>query len=529
MKVYETKQGKEFVFNNKFSKNKISRNDRRLNAFLKLRYRLIIFFHLQKFAKKKSWYRTLEYHWGKRYRKPNANEKKRANQNVRLTKKDLFLKELIVYDLMPKEYLDEYKRKYFKFKSIFSAPTLTSFTPKQIHDAFAKMENSCATGSWYNLDHFSIKEKSSLGSRFNWLRIEAIGLTESFYIIRYALNVNDVSNFELEQILKAKIYKEAVCFSNDKWWKKRSFGGCYFYDLMGDAKKYAIEDYILELKELFWKEIVKNLPTFFFSWENIPPSIEVYSSETLEKKKDKILEVLAQRNYDNIEYCESYKTYFIPSVLSREQKSLNNSKIIADSKQFESDHGLYDFLNIEEIVCQRFADYFLLEGLSRQISKLIYQAQRKINQNVYRKARFNSLLSVKLAVEKQLYFYRRLYKELNAQHHTEEMLRYQFNDYKICFINLFDKEHPNLLPIHCFENEYNNLLYTIKEKHSLMESIYAHFDENSKITESRYNYRIVKWTFIIGVISLLTTVLLAGDPCLLKQIWDSIVEFFTKK
>ena len=117
MKVYETKQGKEFVFNNKFSKNRISRNDRRLNAFLKLRYRLIIFFHLQKFAKKKSWYHTLEYHWGKRYRKPNANEKKRANQNVRLTKKDLFLKELIVYDLMPKEYLDEYKSKYFKRRS----------------------------------------------------------------------------------------------------------------------------------------------------------------------------------------------------------------------------------------------------------------------------------------------------------------------------------------------------------------------------------------------------------------------------
>ena len=62
-----------------------------------------------------------------------------------------------------------------------------------------------------------------------------------------------------------------------------------------------------------------------------------------------------------------------------------------------------------------------------------------------------------------------------------------------------------------------------------MESVYSHFDENAKIIESRYNYRIVKWTFIVGVVSLLATILLAGDPCVLDQLCDFIIELFKTK
>ena len=529
MKVKDTKQGKEFIFSNKFAKNRIPTNDRRLHAFLKLKYWLVNFLHLERFAKKKSWYRTLEYHWGRRNRKPNSFEKKKLSESIRLTQKDLKLEELVIYDLIPKEYLNEFQRKYLKFKDMFAAPTLTTTIPKRLHDAFSQMENSHAAGSWYNLDHFSIKEKTSLGTRFNWFRLEAIGLTESFYIIRYALNVNEAANEELEQILKSKVYKEVVCFGNDKWWKKRSFGGCHCYDIGGDSKFYVIEDYILELKALFWQEVVKNLPTFFFSWENIPPSIEVYSSETLEKKSEKILEVLAQRSQGHIEYCDSHKTYFVPSVTNRGQKALNNSKIIAHSQQFKNERGMYDFLYIEEIVCQSFADYFLLEALSNQASQFIYQAQRKVNRNVYRKSRFNSLLSVKLEVEKKLYFYRRLYKELNTHSLTEEILKYKFSEYKKCFTNAFDKKDPEFTRFYEFENMYKGMRYNIKDNFTLMESIYSHFDENAKITESRYNYRIVKWTFIIGVVSLLATILLAGDPCVFEQICDSIIELFEEK
>ena len=529
MKIVETMQGKEFLFNNKFSRNRISKNDRKLDTFLRFKYRLIKFFHLEKLGNKKSWYRCLEYHWESRNRKPTSFEKKRLSESIRLTSKDLALKELVIYDLIPKEYLEDFKEKYLSFKSAYSTTSMFNRPQKDINDAFVKMASTRVSGSWYNLDHFEIKDSTSLGSRFEYFHMEAIGLTESFFIIRYVLHTNENTNKELEKILKAKVYKEVVSIANDKWWKKKSFAGCQCFDLGDDAKCYVIEDYILELKALFWESISKYTHSFFFTWENIPPSIEIYASETLEKKQEKILALLSSRHHGNGEYCEKHKTYFIPSVLSYDKKPLNNSKIIADVKQFEDDNGFYDFLYIEEAICKKIADYFLLEGLINQASQLIYESQRRVNRNAYRKGQFNSLLDIKLDVEKQLYFYRRLFRELDSKKPSEDQIAYKFEKYNKFFINPLREKHPDLASYYSFEHLYKGILYNIEDKYGLMESVYSHFDENAKIIESRYNYRIVKWTFIVGVVSLLATILLAGDPCLLDQICDFIIELFKKK
>ena len=120
MKTKETSQGTEFLFDNKFSRNRISKNDRKLDTFLRFKYRLIKFFHLEKLGNKKSWYRCLEYHWESRNRKPTSFEKKRLSESIRLTSKDLTLKELVIYDLIPKEYLEDFKEKYLSFKSAYS-------------------------------------------------------------------------------------------------------------------------------------------------------------------------------------------------------------------------------------------------------------------------------------------------------------------------------------------------------------------------------------------------------------------------
>ena len=110
-----------------------------------------------------------------------------------------------------------------------------------------------------------------------------------------------------------------------------------------------------------------------------------------------------------------------------------------------------------------------------------------------------------------------------------DQVTYKFEKYNHFFVNLLGEEHPELAPFHSFEHLYKGILYNIEDKYGLMESVYAHFDENAKIFESRYNYRIVKWTFIVGIASLLATILLAGDPCIFDQLCDFIIELFKKQ
>ena len=67
-------------------------------------------------------------------------------------------------------------------------------------------------------------------------------------------------------------------------------------------------------------------------------------------------------------------------------------------------------------------------------------------------------------------------------------------------------------------------LAKIKEKNDLIDTIYSHFDENSRMIESLYNYKIVKWTLIIATLTLLATIFLANNSEILNQ----IIEFFEK-
>ena len=75
-----------------------------------------------------------------------------------------------------------------------------------------------------------------------------------------------------------------------------------------------------------------------------------------------------------------------------------------------------------------------------------------------------------------------------------------------------------------FEYEYDGVYYKIKEKNDLIDTIYSHFDENSRMIESLYNYKIVKWTLIIATLTLLATIFLANNSEILNQ----IIEFFEK-
>ena len=61
MKIKSTNLGDKYTFKNKFSKNRISKNDLYMNKFLKLKYKVLTTLHLRGLAKKSPWFRTMDY------------------------------------------------------------------------------------------------------------------------------------------------------------------------------------------------------------------------------------------------------------------------------------------------------------------------------------------------------------------------------------------------------------------------------------------------------------------------------------
>jgi len=523
-----TNRGTEYIFNNKFSLNHTPKDNRKLTKFLKIKYSLINFFHINKWFEKKSWYRTMEWHWKTFEKKSEEIEQTHRRDSIMLSNEDIILEGIVIYDLLPKEYLSNYHNKYMKFKLLFAEESMFNKLEKDINDAFIKMENSRVVGCWFNLDYFTIKSDTSLSNDFHSISVQAIGLTESYYILKYTLEVTKKVQKNLCEILSEEVYKEPECICNGHWWQRNSFAGCYPYDLRNSAKIHTLNDYILELKSVFWNEVEKKLFSTFFDWKNIPPSIEIYSSHTLKENTENILKILSPNNKIDVEINLNQTVYFVPTTERHNKSRLNSSKIIASVEQFDGryEDGIYEFLDVDECICKQLAEYFVLDALIDNISRKIYSAQMLINKNVYSKAKFNSLLKIKSTVDKDLYFYKRLFKELSPYIKHKTTKNYNIMLYKKMFKNLYQVQNPGSNSFPTFIDKHNSIFYVIKEKYSLITTIYEHFEENSKLVESRYNYKIVKWTLIVGFLTLLATILLANNSEILESILNWFCELF---
>ena len=131
-------------------------------------------------------------------------------------------------------------------------------------------------------------------------------------------------------------------------------------------------------------------------------------------------------------------------------------------------------------------------------------------------------------MDKQLYFYHRLYKELCSNPNLNEKLHYNISQYNKVFLNQFNDNNPKYETGFAFPAVVKSLYYDINNNYKLMESIYSHFEDNLKIIESRYNYRIVKWTLVVALLTLLATITLSGNPSIYNQICNFINSIFNQ-
>ncbi|MCH5159901.1 MAG: hypothetical protein J1F66_03520 [Clostridiales bacterium] len=518
MKIRETKLGKEFIFDNQFSKNRLSKNDRKLTKWLRFKYKFCKTFKLVKFVKNKSWYSLADYHWNTIFDDPTITGEKQ----VELTKNEIELKRIVIYDLLPKEYLEMFRDKYCKFRLAFMSK---HYTNRKRIEIVNHLEGVHHPYNFYmNLEYFNIKEGTTLKHYFDDLHVEIVGLTESFCIIKYSLNVSSNAVNLFEQITSQKVYKSPLCWSNDAWWKRHSIAGFTCYDSLNQPKKYVVEDFLLELKSVFFKEIRNKLFSKFYDWKIIPPSVVVFSSNNLEESKEKIFNLFF--NAQNSDYNKTKQVYFIPD--SQQIRSNGSSSVlIADESNFtQSHHGRPDFEETDDQICSSFSSYFVLESLDTAITNAINIAERDISQTVNSKSRYRKLLNIKTKTDKNLYFYKRLLSELD-----EEKTLDGLNEDITYYQETYEYTQQERREQYGFGDDFDfKLRYTFsncKNKLLRIEKIYKHFDENVKIIESKYNYKIVVFTLVVGFLTLVATVLVANDSYVFKWICNIIKDIFS--
>ena len=512
---------KQFITKNCFSKNLLPKNDRKLNTLLRVKYAVVKKLHLDKFFKEKSWFSMLD---DDAQRLQSGNKSNAVEEQITLTASDLKLERLILYDLIPKEYIGDYKEKYLKYRGIIIKPHIGMRQECDILSQFDQMQLSRSVDSCYHIDNYPLKEESNLGKYFSYFRLDIIGISKSFFAIKYTLFVKPSINELLTSILENKVYKAADCVSNGKWWKKGAFAGIRCYDFNNAAKRQAITDYILELKSIIYGEIKSHLLTKFYNWTRIPSSIEIYSSETLQQKSKEILKVLFP--YGNVSnFNKEHDLVFIPAQHIRGMRDDSNSSIIvADSSYFAKDMSYsYKIDRYDSLICDDYADYFIVDSLNQSITNNIYECQQELQKTISSKTKYKTLLSVKISTDRKLYYYKRLCNELGCM--DAKKLKCKFAPYFNFFNDLGDEGDGFISPddFYCL---YDILFCSISDKNTVIKEMYKHFEENTKILESQSNYRIVKWTAIIAFVTLVVTIFFADNSYLWNQLIGLIKSLF---
>ena len=256
------------------------------------------------------------------------------------------------------------------------------------------------------------------------------------------------------------------------------------------------------------------------------PSIEIYSSNDLKSKYKKIRELIGNININGDECNKEQTLFFMTPTRDRHLDNLNASKIIVDSTLIKSNkRGFNDFMLYEDLICKDYGDFFLLETLSYYVDEKIYLSHLKINKAIQKKFKLSNIIGLKFKIEKDLYIYRRLYEELNNKEIIDRLLKWKNDDYDKYMINSYQLQEECIRFIG-FKDVCKSIYYIIREKNTLIKKIYAELDNNVSLLESRYNYRTIKWTLLIAVITLFATIMCAKDFYLLIKLWNLIQSIF---
>lgn len=497
----------EYKFDNLYVKNKVSKKDRKCTALFTAVYKILKKLNLLKLFPKNH---TLKF----------LNDVTFSNYDLKSKKykKDIKFKlnfeKLYVYDILPKEKLTEFENRLKKFRNVCDKYMFKT-AGFQLGETFDHLRQSTTNNCITLCDRLKLSKKISSMQYFEYLSIQLVGVSNSFFVVKYELTPNKNSKNIIHNILKENIYKSPTIHTNDKWWRLKDIGGSSYCD--NRAKKYTLEDFMLEMKYVFMKDIHKHLGSFIYDNKLTPAGIEVFSTNKIDDPEELLNFFEIRREV----YINKKKNiiFNLATTSTWNQNHLLDSIILVKDND-KAQNGEYNwFSEIFYNLTNEFIKYHMFLSIQFDVCNKINKSNSKINKNIAKGKNVFKLMKLNRKIDKDLFFYRRLMREISVD---PNRLRETINDFLKRY-DSFDLE-PDELDYKYLWFAYSSCFYKFESNSEMLEDIYSFFGENINNMSAYSTMKIIRVTLEFTIFSFGIALLsfFTSDSSVAK----SIINFF---
>lgn len=421
---------------------------------------------------------------------------------------DISFKQLYVYDLVPKENLIKYEEGLIKFLTTCKYSIGTA-DEKLIKDQFNYMLNCNFKNANYFLGIFLIDDKSKLKKWVDKISVAFEEYGSMFYIVKYSLTLNETATYELRLINNSLVLEMPIL---SKLKVKSRISAKTNISLLW-SREDAIQKLILEIENVFFKNMSKWVPCYFHSNELTAPTLALYTVDSF-KEAENVLEVLS---FDKKDYDKSENNEYMFNINVYGHWVKNNSCIVDISKVKDLDSRVdnYAFFPFE------LARYYINMNLQPIIEQEIISNQANINTlSIKKHISANNLLKAKVKAIKNLVVYERI---IDAVINFDDTL--VISGYRV-------KIKSNLPNCESLTKEINAYDYNQKyienkyyKLNEMCSSLFKYFDKGLTATESSANLKLIRWTLGITVFASLVSLIAL---LVSFHVLDPLIEIITK-
>ena len=418
-------------------------------------------------------------------------------------KKEVIPESIIIYDLLPKEYVGEFSKKYIKFKDNASDTNifiLGKKSIKQIRDSFNKIGTRFSVSSYKNVDFFVFDKKHYLSKIFKNISVFTTDISPSFSSISYKLELSEEMIYMFDKLSTSKVYREGHFIDNGNKDKKNysfSMGGTNLF-----TKAQTIEDYFCEIKFEFLKFLKKELMSKLDDLNVVLPSVTIYKTEnlsTLIKNRNK-LHSIGIKTLD-LHYNSAYETNIeIPKHSFDSNEKYNIINVLVDSKSYDKNEYSSKVNEVYNSLVYGFCDYYILGSLLPEYDKRISKTNEKINLMLQRKSKnYGSLIKLRKKTLNDFNLFDRLLDELfKKETNTHEFNLHGERDYVPI---------ESVGSVDTYSKKKEILKWRLDVSSDGISQINDFFEYQLKTVESYSNFKIVKISLWVAFLSLLVAIL----------------------